>query len=58
MSGLAKELGTSRQFLYNLRDKARDCLALGLAARPAGRSPLDTGLHLDQLAETVNTLAA
>jgi hypothetical protein len=46
---LAGALGTSRQFLYRLRDTARDALEQALAARPVGRPGVDQRLHVDRV---------
>jgi len=45
---LAREHGTSRQFLYDLRDRAQSALEIALSARMPGRPTLDQRLVVDQ----------
>lgn len=45
---LAQDYGTSRQFLYDLRDRTRSALETALAAGIAGRPPVDLRLHVDR----------
>jgi hypothetical protein len=47
---LAREYGTSRQFLYALRHQARSALELALAPGTPGRPPLEQRLVIDDLA--------
>src|SRR2546430_4844007 len=47
VSALARELGTSRQFLYRLRERAQRALEEEVAPRPAGRPRIDQGLRVD-----------
>ena len=50
ISDLAAALGTSRQFLYRLRDRARRALEEALAPGQPGRPALDRRLVVDDLA--------
>ncbi len=45
---LASDYGTSRQFLYDLRERARAALETALAPGVAGRPAVDYRLHVDQ----------
>ncbi len=45
---LAREHGTSRQFLYELRERAQSALENALAARTPGRPTIDQRLVVDQ----------
>ncbi len=48
VTGLARELGTSRQFLYDLRDRARTALTQAVAPGRAGRPAQDERLVIDR----------
>jgi hypothetical protein len=48
ISGLARQYGTSRQFLYTLRDRSRTALEQALTPGQSGRPPLDQRLVVDQ----------
>lgn len=48
VSQLARELGTSRQFLYQLRARARAARAQELAPRPVGRPRVEQDLRVDR----------
>ncbi len=50
MTGLARGFGTSRQFLYTLRDRTRAALEQALAPGAAGRPAIDQRLVVDRLA--------
>ncbi len=52
VTDLAAGLGTSRQFLYRLRARARTALAAALAPGASGRAGLDTRLLVDDAAVT------
>jgi len=48
VTGLARELGTSRQFLYALRDRARTALAQAVVPGRAGRPTRDARVVIDR----------
>jgi len=48
VTGLARELGTSRQFLYDLRDRARTALAQAVVPGRAGRPTREARLVIDR----------
>src|SRR5688572_9762265 len=47
---LARAAGTSRQFMYDLRDRGEAALARALAPGPPGRPPVRRALVVDRLA--------